>query len=204
MELKDIMKIEKEGTIKDQSKETRLEGGLTLKRTGESLIKRSIPWFESLEDDMSVGEQLALDMGGTIYKAKKKESSSHKRKSTVSEATVIELLKDKGLTQYLKEAVNTNKLYKDYDSGVLTDTDVRDCFERLVEEKLDINILDLLVETNLVKSKSEARRLIEQNGISLNQEKITSVEKIITEKDLNDNSIIIQKGKKVFLKVIFK
>ena len=138
MELKDIMKIEKEGTIKEQSKEIRLEGGLTLKRTGESLIKRSIPWFESLEDDMSVGEQLALDMGGTIYKAKKKESSSHKRKSTVSEATVIELLKDKGLTQYLKEAVNTNKLYKDYDSGVLTDADVRDWFERLVEEKLDI------------------------------------------------------------------
>lgn len=136
MELKDIMKIEKEGTIKEQSKETRLEGGLTLKRTGESLIKRSIPWFESLEDDMSVGEQLALDMGGTIYKAKKKEATSHKRK--VSEAAVIELLKDKGMTQYLKEAVNTSKLYKDYDSWVLTDADVRDCFERLVEEKLDI------------------------------------------------------------------
>jgi hypothetical protein len=136
MELKEIKRIEDEGTIKEQSKEIRLEGGLTLKRTGETLIKRSIPWFESLEDDMSVGEQLALDMGGTIYKAKKKESTSHKRK--VSEAAVIELLKDKGMTQYLKEAVNTSKLYKDYDSGVLTDADVRDCFERLVEEKLDI------------------------------------------------------------------
>ena len=33
------------------------------------------------------------------------------------------------------------------------------------KEKLDINIIDLLVETNLVSSKSEARRLIEQNGI---------------------------------------
>ena len=138
MELKEIKRIEDEGTIKEQSKEVRLEGGLTLRRTGESLIKRSIPWFESLEDDMSVGEQLALDMGGTIYKAKKKESSSHKRKSGVTEAAVIELLKDKGMTQYLKEAVNTNKLYKDYDSGVLTDADIRDCFERLIEEKLDI------------------------------------------------------------------
>ena len=72
------------------------------------------------------------------------------------------------------------------------------------KEKLGINILDLLVETNLVKSKSEARRLIEQNGISLNQEKIDSVEKNITEEDLNENSIILQKGKKVFLKVKFK
>ena len=72
------------------------------------------------------------------------------------------------------------------------------------KEKLGINILDLLVETNLVKSKSEARRLIEQKGISLNQEKIDSVEKNITEEDLNENSIILQKGKKVFLKVKFK
>lgn len=138
MELKEIKRIEDEGIIKEQSKEVRLEGGLTLRRTGENLIKRSIPWFESLEDDMSVGEQLALDMGGTIYKAKKKESSSHKRKSGVTEDQVLALLKSKGLDTYIKEAVNTNKLYKDYDSGVLTDGDVRDCFERLVKETLDI------------------------------------------------------------------
>ena len=53
-------------------------------------------------------------------------------------------------------------------------------------------------------TRAEARRLIEQNGISLNQEKINSVEKNITEEDLNENSIILQKGKKVFLKVKFK
>ena len=71
------------------------------------------------------------------------------------------------------------------------------------KEKLGINILDLLVETNLVSSKSEARRLVEQNGISLNQEKVQNVEKAITNEDLNDDFIIIQKGKKIFLKVIF-
>lgn len=74
----------------------------------------------------------------------------------------------------------------------------------LSKDLLDINIIDLLVESKLVTSKSEARRLIEQNGISLNQEKISSVEQIITDKDLNDNTLILQKGKKVFLKVIFK
>ena len=74
----------------------------------------------------------------------------------------------------------------------------------LSKDLLDINIIDLLVESKLVTSKSEARRLIEQNGISLNQEKISSVDQIITDKDLNDNALIIQKGKKVFLKVIFK
>ena len=74
----------------------------------------------------------------------------------------------------------------------------------LSKNLLDVNIVDLLIESELVTSKSEARRLIEQNGISLNQEKISSAEQMITDKDLNDNSLILQKGKKVFLKVIFK
>ena len=38
----------------------------------------------------------------------------------------------------------------------------------------------------------------------LNQEKVNSLEKVITNNDLTDNSLIIQKGKKVFIKIIFK
>ena len=66
------------------------------------------------------------------------------------------------------------------------------------KEKLWINILDLLVEINLVSSKSKARRLVEQNGIKVNNEKVS---------DLNyeiKTDIIIQKGKKIFLKVTFE
>jgi len=70
------------------------------------------------------------------------------------------------------------------------------------KEKLDINILDLLVEINLASSKSEARRLVEQNGISINQIKENDVNRIINEIDFKDGFIVIQKGKKVFLKVI--
>ena len=69
---------------------------------------------------------------------------------------------------------------------------------------LDINIVQLLIEANLVSSKSEAKRLIEQNGISLNQEKVTSIEKMITFNDLNNDVLVLQKGKKNFLKVIFE
>ena len=67
--------------------------------------------------------------------------------------------------------------------------------------KLDINILDLLLEVVIVSSKSEGRRLMEQNGISINQKKESNVERIITKEDFTDGSLIIQKGKKVFLKV---
>ena len=73
----------------------------------------------------------------------------------------------------------------------------------LANDLLDINIIDLLVESELVTSKSEARRLIEQNGISVNQIKETNADRVITRDDLKDNSLIIQKGKKVFLKITF-
>ena len=69
---------------------------------------------------------------------------------------------------------------------------------------LNINIVDLLIKTNLVSSKSEARRLILQNGISLNQKKVESSDRIVTADDLKDNALILQKGKKIFLKVCFE
>ena len=67
--------------------------------------------------------------------------------------------------------------------------------------KLDINVLDLLTEVGIVSSKSEGRRLMEQNGISINQEKETHTDRIITKADFVNGELIVQKGKKVFLKV---
>ena len=74
----------------------------------------------------------------------------------------------------------------------------------LSKDKLNTNIIDILIESKLVSSKSEAKRLIEQNGISLNNEKVTSIDLVVKEEHIKDNSIIIQKGKKVFLKIKFK
>ena len=67
--------------------------------------------------------------------------------------------------------------------------------------KLDINVLDLLTEVGIVSSKSEGRRLMEQNGISINQEKENNTDRIITKTDFVNGELIVQKGKKVFLKV---
>lgn len=72
------------------------------------------------------------------------------------------------------------------------------------KDLLDINIIDLLTKTSLASSKSEARRLIEQNSISLNQEKVKSTGQLVTTNDLKENSLVLQKGKKVFLKVNFE
>lgn len=67
-----------------------------------------------------------------------------------------------------------------------------------------INVIDALMLSNIFDSKSEARRLIEQNGICLNGNKVTDVNMIIDLNNLNDNSLLIQKGKKKFKKIIVK
>ena len=69
------------------------------------------------------------------------------------------------------------------------------------ESDLNVNVLDLLVDMELVSSKSEGRRLMEQNGISINQKKENNVDRIITKEDFKEGFIIVQKGKKVFLKI---
>ncbi len=64
--------------------------------------------------------------------------------------------------------------------------------------KNGINILDALVTLKLAPSKSEARRLVTQGGIKVNDVKIDSIEHKITLNDFTENKLLIQKGKKVF------
>jgi tyrosyl-tRNA synthetase len=61
-----------------------------------------------------------------------------------------------------------------------------------------INVIDLLAEkTKVFPSKSEARKMIQGGGISINREKIESVDQLIgTSNLINTKYIIIQKGKK--------
>jgi tyrosyl-tRNA synthetase len=72
------------------------------------------------------------------------------------------------------------------------------------EIKDGISLIDLLVVSKMLPSKSEARRNIEQNGISVNGAKENDVNKKITEKDLDNGAIIIQKGKKQFKKIVIE
>ena len=64
-----------------------------------------------------------------------------------------------------------------------------------------ISIIDLLAISKIVSSKSEARRLLEQNGIEVNGNK-AKLEDVIDVK--NNKEIILKKGKKTFLKVLIK
>lgn len=66
----------------------------------------------------------------------------------------------------------------------------------------EIPIIDILINSKLAPSKGQARILIEQGGISINDEKITDTKYIINKNDF-DGFFILKKGKKTFIKIIF-
>ncbi len=65
-----------------------------------------------------------------------------------------------------------------------------------------INILDLLVIAKLCSSRSEARRLVQQGGILVDDKKIMNIDERIDGKQIANNGITIRKGKKVFHRII--
>lgn len=62
-------------------------------------------------------------------------------------------------------------------------------------------LLDIMLKAKLIPSKSEGRRLIKQGGVSVNDEKVTDVNKTVTMEDFNNDEMIIKKGKKVYHKI---
>ena len=66
-----------------------------------------------------------------------------------------------------------------------------------------IQLLDAMIAANLITSKGEGRRLIEQGGVSVNNEKVTDVYMVLS-KEMLKEGVKIKKGKKVFHKVIAK
>lgn len=64
-----------------------------------------------------------------------------------------------------------------------------------------IDAATLLVETGLCASKGEARRLIQQNGVTLWDEPIQSFDQMVSSLDLKNGSLILKKGKKTYHKI---
>ncbi len=64
-----------------------------------------------------------------------------------------------------------------------------------------IDILDILLKTNITKSRGEGRRLVQQGGVSVDDKKVVDIGLSFTSDDLKANAIIVKKGKKIFHKV---
>ena len=72
----------------------------------------------------------------------------------------------------------------------------------LSAENVPVDIVTLLVKTGLAPSKSEARRLVQQNSVSVNNEKVTDIAASYTADNLSGDGLMLKKGKKVFHRVV--
>ena len=53
----------------------------------------------------------------------------------------------------------------------------------------------------MASSRSEARRAVEQGGVSVNNDKVSDIKMSYTKEDINKDDFILKKGKKTFMKI---
>ncbi|SFB18254.1 tyrosine--tRNA ligase [Clostridium frigidicarnis] len=72
------------------------------------------------------------------------------------------------------------------------------------KKDLELALIDILVNGKVLPSKGEGRRLIQQNGLSLNDVKVTEIGKTLTDEDFKDGYALVKRGKKNYHKIIIK
>ena len=70
-----------------------------------------------------------------------------------------------------------------------------------VEDAVGMNVIDALVKAGLVPSKSEGRRLVQQGGVAVDDEKVADVNAVFTAEQFDKGYVIVKKGKKVYHKI---
>ncbi|MGZ3923749.1 MAG: tyrosine--tRNA ligase, partial [Flavisolibacter sp.] len=110
-----------------------------------------------------------------------------------------------GVDEYLKAVETTTKLFSQRTASAndLTEEDLKG-MEGIVhidfsKEKLQngMDAVSFLAETTIFPSKGEARKMIQNGGVSINRTKINTVDEIINDKHLlHEKYLLIQKGKK--------
>lgn len=68
----------------------------------------------------------------------------------------------------------------------------------------DMDILALLVKTGLAPSRSDARRAVEQGGVSVADEKVTDIKTMYNADSFGADGLVVKRGKKKFVKVVVK
>ena len=68
----------------------------------------------------------------------------------------------------------------------------------------DMDILSLLVKTELAPSRSDARRAVEQGGVSVADEKVTDIRTAYNADSFGADGLVVKRGKKKFVKVVVK
>lgn len=127
-----------------------------------------------------------------------KEQKEAPEKRIAQKALAFEVVKD---IHGIEEAEAAKKKSEDIFSnrGMSDETESKE-----IEYTEELKLVDFLMLTEMFPSKSEARRMVEQNAISINNEKVNNPDLLITKDMFKDNVILVQKGKKNFKKMVLK
>lgn len=151
-------------------------------------------------EDVKVEECLGLLTFLPMDEVKRLGSLKDKEINYAKEVLAYEITK---IVHGEKEAIKAKNTAKQlFENNALSGDVPTTC---LSKEKLSsgIDLISILIECKIVNSKSDARRLITQGGITVNEIKETDPFKLFTNNDLNsEGAILIKKGKKSYFQII--
>jgi len=130
-----------------------------------------------------------------------KQNSEHPEERIAHKALAREIITDLHGEESYQEAVKISESLFSGDIKNFTEKEIQDAFKGfdafVIHE--DCNIVDLLVNYHVCSSKREAREFINNGSITLNGEKVTDLEFIISKEDcLHSKYIILRRGKKKY------
>jgi len=64
-----------------------------------------------------------------------------------------------------------------------------------------MTVIDLMVKAKLINTKSEGRRLIDQSGVTVNDNIVSDVNSAISQNDFENGTLVIKKGKKIYHRI---
>ena len=165
-------------------------------------------YFINLEDDSIVDylKKLTFLTKEEIEKIEK-EHQNNPEERNAQKALAKEIITDLHGEAKYEEAVKISDALFKGDIKSFTGKDIEIAFKGLTPIKVteELNIVDFLVNNSICNSKREAREFIQNGSISLNGEKIESLEKTITKSEgIEEKYYVVRRGKKKYYLVIFE
>ncbi len=149
-------------------------------------------------DDRDVIKFLKLLTMLPLEKIAEYEKLEGQELNKAKEVLAFEVVKDVHGEEAAKEALEASKAL--FQGGADSENIPNEDMDRKIFEE-GIGILDLMTKLNLTKSNSEARRLIQGGGVSIDGEKVQDPNLVVKKDMFKDDKIIIQKGKKVHQRI---
>lgn len=98
-----------------------------------------------------------------------------------------------------EEAIKAREASKALFGGGIKSEDIPTSYYPAEQFKAGIDLITLMIDAKLAASRSDARRTIQQGGVTVNEIKVTEFDKVFTNSDFNaDGMLLVKKGKKAY------